>query len=212
MSGINNILAVGAHPDDLEMMAGGALSKWLSQGKAVHTLIFTHGGWTSPEGEVVRSRDSAVKENKEVVEFMKYTTSEHLEYDPLSLRFSDMLTVKVLESVSKYSIDTIIYPWINDSHHDHEVVSRVVIAASRRVKNLFQGQINYYMDQFFTPNVFVDITEHWENKIDSLKLFQTQWERSGKDWYDFLDATSKYYGKVVGVERAEGFISNRILL
>lgn len=211
MSGIKNILAVGAHPDDLEMMAGGTLSKWLSQNINVHTLIFTHGGWGSPEGKEIRSRKSAIEENDQVVKYMNYTTSEHLEYDTLALNYNDELTAKILDCISKYNIDTILCPWINDTHHDHEVVSRLAIAASRRVPNVLMGQINYYMNQFFSPNIFVDISDHWETKITSLKLFQSQWGRSGKDWFEFLDVITRYYGKIVGVKRAEGFISNRML-
>jgi LmbE family N-acetylglucosaminyl deacetylase len=211
MNSINNILAVGAHPDDLELMAGGTLSKCLKQGKNVHTIIFTHGGWQSPGGKEVRSSNEASQENYKVIQYMGYSSAEQLNYDPLSLQFNDNLTAKVLECISKYNVDTIIYPWNKDTHHDHEVVSRVVNAASRRVQNLLMGQINYYLNDFFTPNIFVDITEEWNNKIEALKLFQSQWERSGEDWYEFLDTTSHYYGKISGVKRAEGFISNRIL-
>src|SRR6266851_7863481 len=45
-------------------------------------------------------------------------------------------------------------------------------------------------------------------KIDALQCYGTQWERAGKDWYGFLDESTRYYGRMVGVERAEGFISS----
>lgn len=210
MSEINNVLAVGAHPDDIEIMCGGTLLKWLSKGINVHTFLFTHGGWNSPEGLIIRSKQDAINENKKVIEYMNYTTSEHLDYDTLSLKFSDMLVSEILIKINNYNIDTIIFPWIKDTHHDHEIVSRVVSAASRRVPNLLMGQINYYMHDFFTPNVYIDISDEWNKKIDSLKLFSSQWSRSGKDWTEYLDITSRYYGKIIGVKRAEGFITTRI--
>jgi len=74
------------------------------------------------------------------------------------------------------------------------------------------GQINYYLNSFFTPNIFVDITDTWEKKIESLKCFSGQWERAGADWYEYLDITSRYYGKIIGVKRAEGFISAKFLI
>ena len=72
------------------------------------------------------------------------------------------------------------------------------------------GQINYYMNEFFSPNIFIDITNEWEKKIEALQLFSSQWARSGNDWTEYLDVTSRYYGKIIGVKRAEGFIANRI--
>ena len=71
------------------------------------------------------------------------------------------------------------------------------------------GQANYFLNKFFTPNVFVDITDTWEEKIKALELYKSQWRN---DWYEFIDSTSRYYGKIIGVERAEGFYSNKILL
>jgi N-acetylglucosamine malate deacetylase 1 len=210
MSKIKNVLAVGAHPDDIEIMCGGALLNWLSKGVNVHVVIFTKGGWKSPDGIEVRSSKDAISENRKVVEYMKYTSIKHLNYTALTLNFSDNLVVEVLQQISKHNIDTIIYPWIKDTHHDHEVVSRVVSAASRRVPNLLMGQINYYMNEFFSPNIFIDITNEWEKKIEALQLFSSQWARSGNDWTEYLDVTSRYYGKIIGVKRAEGFIANRI--
>jgi LmbE family N-acetylglucosaminyl deacetylase len=73
------------------------------------------------------------------------------------------------------------------------------------------GQINTYLREVGTPNVFVDITNTWEKKIAALECYTSQWERAGKDWYAFLDETTRYYGRMVGVERAEGFVSRKFL-
>jgi hypothetical protein len=51
----------------------------------------------------------------------------------------------------------------------------------------------------------------WPQGIEALQCYNKQWERAGKDWYGFLDETTRYYGRMVGVERAEGFVSNKIL-
>lgn len=76
---------------------------------------------------------------------------------------------------------------------------------------MLMGQINYYLKEFFTPNIFVDISDTWDKKIGALKCFSGQWSRAGKDWYEYLDATSRYYGKMIGVKRAEGFVSVKYL-
>jgi len=208
---MQNILAVIAHPDDLELMAGGSVIKWLSEGKTVHVLTFTDGSWKAPDSKEIRSKREALLEEETVANFIGYTC-ENLLQQTLHFQFNDDYVVEVLNRINKYNIDTFVFPFKNDVHHDHEVVSRIAIAASRRVPNLLMGQINYYLGDFFVPNTYVDITNTWENKIRALKMYKGQWERAGKDWYEFLDATSKYYGKIIGVERAEGFFSPKILL
>lgn len=207
---MKNILAVVAHPDDLELMAGGAVIKWISEGKNVHVLTFTDGSWSSPNSTLVRGKSDALIEEKNVAEFIGYT-HENLLNQTLHLQFKDEHVIEVLKRIELKNIDTLIVPHRSDLHHDHEVVSRIAVAASRRVPNILMGQINYYLNEFFQPNLFVDITNTWEKKIEAIKLYKGQWERAGADWYEFLDSTSRYYGKIIGVERAEGFYTNKFL-
>lgn len=207
---MKNILAVVAHPDDLELMAGGAVVKWISEGKNVRVLTFTDGSWSSPDSKLVREKNEALEEENAVAEFIGYT-HENLMNQTLHLQFKDEHVMEVLKRVDKYKIDTLIIPFRSDLHHDHEIVSRIAMAASRRVPNILMGQINYYLNEFFQPNLFVDISNSWDKKIEALKLYKGQWDRAGVDWYEFLDSTSKYYGKIIGVERAEGFYSNKFM-
>jgi len=90
-------------------------------------------------------------------------------------------------------------------------MSRIAVSDAQ-VPRVLMGQINYYLRDFFRPNVFVDITAVWPKKIEALQCYGKQWERAGKDWYSFLDEGTRYYGRMVGVERAEGLLSNKILL
>ncbi len=111
----------------------------------------------------------------------------------------------VLKRIEKHKPDTLLYPWSNDLHHDHEIASRIACSASRRVPRILMGQINYYLKDFFTPNIFVDISDTWEQKIEALKCFSGQWDRAGTDWYEYpLDLTSRIYGKII-VSATEDF-------
>jgi LmbE family N-acetylglucosaminyl deacetylase len=73
------------------------------------------------------------------------------------------------------------------------------------------GQINYYLRKSFSPNFFVDISDTWAEKIEALQCFRSQWQRAGEDWFEFADYTTRYYGKMCGVERAEGFVTSKFL-
>jgi len=206
-----SVLCILAHPDDLELMAGGSVARWVKEGHRVHALTFTTGVWTAPDGTVMRRPDEAIAEEKKAAAYLGYTV-ENLRYPAMDLAYEDAHVLAVLARIGDLMPDVLLFPWERDIHHDHEVVSRIALSASRRVPTLLSGQINYYLRDFFTPNVFVDISDTWEEKIESLKIYAGQWERAGTDWYGYLDNTSRYYGKMIGVERAEGFVSRKLEL
>jgi len=211
INGKMNVLCLNAHPDDLEIMAGGTIAKWINEGHHFHVLTFTDGVWTSPDGIVMRDRQEALMEEKKAADVLGYTV-ENLQYQAMELKFQDKHVCEVLQRIDKLKIDTILCPWEKDLHHDHEVVSRIAMSASRRIPRLIMGQINFYLRDFFTPNLFVDISATWTKKIESLKCFRSEWGRNGNGWYEYLDDTTRQYGRIIGVERAEGFVSRKFLL
>jgi LmbE family N-acetylglucosaminyl deacetylase len=206
-----SVLCVIAHPDDLEMMAGGSVARWIQEGAKVHVLTLTDGVWRSPGGELMRTSEAALAEEQAAASTLGYTV-ENLQLQALHLDFQDSHVVEVLNRIAACQPDTLVLPWAGDVHHDHAIVSRIGISASRRVPRVLMGQINYYLNDFFKPNVFVDITQTWEQKVEALKCFEGEWSRAGEDWYEYMDITSRYYGKMVGVKRAEGFMCNKYLL
>jgi LmbE family N-acetylglucosaminyl deacetylase len=210
INGKMNILCVIAHPDDIELMAGGSISKWVTEGHSVHVLTFSDGVWTSPNGVVMREQEGALTEEKKAAGILGYKV-ENLQYPAMTMSFHDKHVCEVLERVERLQIDTIICPFEKDISHDHEIVSRIAVSATRRVKRVLMGQINYYLRNIFTPNYFVDISDTWADKIKALECFETQWERAGSDWLEYLDQATRYYGKMCGVERAEGFMTNKFL-
>jgi len=206
-----NVLCVVAHPDDLELMAGGTISRWIGEGHSVHALTLSNGVWTAPNGENMRVAEAALAEETQAAQVLGFKV-ENLKYPAMDLKYEDRTVVEVLRRIEGFKVNTIICPWERDIHHDHEIASRIAVAASRRVPRVLMGQINNYLRDIFTPNVFVDISKTWEKKIKALMCYETEWARAGKDWYEFLDDTTKYYGRMIGVERAEGFISRKFLL
>lgn len=204
------ILCVSAHPDDLEIMAGGAVAKWVDEGHQVHVLNLTNGSWKSPDGRVQRKARDAAREARAAAAYLGYTV-EHLGIPAMQLSFQDSLVREVLQRIETRGCDLLVCPWERDLHHDHEVASRIAISASRRVPRVLMGQLNHHLRDVFTPNVFVDISQTWPRKLEGLKRYTSEWERTGQDWYGFLDETTRYYGRLVGVERAEGFLSTKLL-
>lgn len=206
-----SVICVVAHPDDLELMAGGTIASWIASGSRVNVLSLSDGSWVAPDGKLMRDQQEAFDEENAAAQFLGYQV-ENLGLPAMNLRYEDRLVVEVLRRVDTYRPDLLICPWERDSHHDHEIASRIAMAASRRIPCILMGQINYYLRDIFTPNMFVDITNTWEKKLHSLECYAKQWERAGQDWFEYLDITTRYYGKMIGVKRAEGFVTRKFLL
>lgn len=209
---MKNILAVVAHPDDLEMMAGGSVAKWKREGKHIHVLVLTNGSWVGPDGNLCRPIDEIHAEVEAVKQLMAYDSYVVLNEETLDLQYKDALVCEVLKRIKDYSVDTLLTSWEKDTHHDHRIACEISVQAARRVPNFLMGQINYYLLDSFTPNFYVDITHTFKQKIECMSLFKSQWERSGKDWEEYLNSLALCNGRVVGVERAEAFIAKRFLL
>ncbi len=212
MDKMQNILCVVAHPDDVEMMAGGSVLRWKKEGKKVHVLIFTDGSWYTPDGVFLREPGETKQDIEKVAAYIGYDSCDVLEEKNTHLEYSDRLVCEVLNRITKYNIDTIVTTWMKDTNRDHEMASRIAQAASRRVPRFLEAQVNYYMHEFFSPNFYVDVTDEWESKITAMEMYRSEWQRGGEDWREFLDITSRYYGKVVGVKRAEAFFVHKFLL
>jgi LmbE family N-acetylglucosaminyl deacetylase len=134
-----------------------------------------------------------------------------LNENPMDIPFEDRLILAVLNEIEKNSIDTLIIPWEGDVNKDHQTVAKIGIAASRRIPRVLHGQINYFLHNFFCPNFFVDISDYFERKVVALEKYESVWRSKCKDWTEFLRATHTYYGKMIGVRMAEGFITHKYL-
>lgn len=131
-------------------MAGGTVAKWVRLGHAVHVLTLTDSVWTAPDGPVMREADKAREE--EVQAACLGCTVENLGLPAMDLKWEDRLVVEVLKRIEQRRCDTVTTPWERDLQHDHEIVSRIAVSATRRVPRVLLGQINWYLrDFFFVP-------------------------------------------------------------
>lgn len=209
---MKNVLVVGAHPDDLEWMAGGTVANVIAQGGKVHLLTLTNGTWKDASGNYYRDKQVAIEEANAAAKVLGYTL-EHLDEPCLDVNFSDSLVVKVLERIDTINADTIICPWIDDLHRDHEMTARIAISASRRVPRVLMGMCNWYVFRTpFNPNVFVDISETYPKKMEALQCYKSEMARIGDTWRKYHNNITSNYGLMVNTTRAEGFISYKYKL
>lgn len=201
-----NILAVGAHFDDIELGCGATLKKMAEQGHIIYYFVGTTSGFTSAKTyAVVRSKTAAQSEGKKAAEMMGAilicgeASTFHLNYD------SDLDTI-ITQLIEKYNIDCVFTHRNSDPHHDHWGLSMAVYHGAKHVKRILAYQSSWYdADVPFQPNFFVDISEYWNFKIKLLKCFESEYSRVGDKWLKFCETTASLYGLKNDCRYAEGF-------
>lgn len=215
------ILAVGAHPDDLELMAGGTLRKCVERGDRVIMCCLTNGDMGHG---IIRPPELANIRREEAHRAAEVIGAE-LEWvgEPDEFLFTDRrVRVKVIDIIRKYKPDVIITHHDRDYHPDHRAAHKLVFDASfiatvphipSTETHLSKVPYVYCMDTLggfqIEPTHYVDIGDQMEIKTKALSQHESQitWmkDHDGINFMDWMNTVSKYRGLQVGVSYAEAF-------
>ncbi|MGI6538542.1 MAG: PIG-L deacetylase family protein [Caldicoprobacterales bacterium] len=217
-----NILAVGCHPDDLEIGCGGTLAKYSKLG---HKVVMCHvangnlGHVIIGKEELREIRAREAKESAAIIGAESVT----LDVGDLHVESSNKeLVKKMIEVIRFYKPDLIITHNPDDYMRDHVETSKLVFDASfgssiphMETKSEAYGNIVpiFYMDTLagvgFLPTEYVDISDTIETKLKALSQHRSQidWmlEHDKIDFLDFVRTCSKFRGLQCGAAYAEGF-------
>lgn len=217
------VLAVGCHPDDLEIACGGTLSKYASDGHDVFMCHVANGDLGHKEimpEELARLRDIECKNAGKVLGAQEvFNLNVH---DSYVTRYDDKVIDDLTEVIRFTKPHVIITHNDKDYMKDHQEVSALAFDASfmaglvhRATKSpAFEPIVPiYYMDTLagvdFLPTHYVDISEHIEAKLAALACHESQikWmlEHDKIDFLDMVRTCSRYRGYQSGVAYAEGF-------
>lgn len=218
-----NILAVGCHPDDLEIGCGGTLAKYAKQG---HQVVMCHVANGNMGHAVIMPEElRAIRTEEAEAAGLKLRAKEVINLDIPDLEVDSQdkaLVIKMIDVVRRVKPDIIITHGPEDYMKDHVEVSRLVFEASfsssiphTETEHAFYPKIAplYYMDTLagvgFLPAEYVDISGEIEEKLDALNCHQSQikWmlEHDRIDFLDFVRTVSKFRGLQCGAAYAEGF-------
>ena len=160
-----NILAIGAHPDDIELSCGGLLLKAVRQGHNVFMYTLTRGA---------ASGDPAQR-TCEQLESAKYIGADTLwidSFEDTKLSMNVEL-IRRIESVISYSHADVVYTHpLGDTHHDHRAVAEATLEAARFVPNILSYEMP--VTKNFKPHVYYDISDVINDKIELLSVFSSQ--------------------------------------
>lgn len=198
-----NVLAIGAHYDDIELGCGGALAKHIAQGDSVYAYVVTKSGYKNPQGEVIRSNELASAEGEKAMDILGVELIKG-HFDTLQVEFTDELNVGILSIVEQKKIDLVYSHWIGDIHHDHQAVGKASLHSCRHVPRQLMYRSNWYHAPLsFNGNFYVDISEFWEIKKRSIEAHESELNRTHHKWIDFFHNEAKNAGQKIGVKYAE---------
>ncbi len=202
---MRSILAIGAHPDDLEFGCGGTLYLLSKAGYKIHLLIMTAGevGGDSRVRRAEQERAAAILKAK--VEWGGFRDTD--------IPLTRELIQEVEKRIKGIKPDLIFTPHFDDSHQDHRKVSQATTTAARHARSVLFYETPTTIG--FNPTVFMDIGPAIERKLALLKAHRSQVFQTKVPDLSILESaksTSMFRGNQDRIKYAEGFLPLRLAL
>ncbi len=226
-----DILAFGVHPDDVELSCAGVLLVEKKNGKKTGIIDLTAGELGTRGSGEIRKVEAA-----NAAKILGVDVRENLEMADGFLQNDEAHQRKIIASIRKYQPEIILCNAPEDRHPDHGKSSKLVADATflsglMKIETELNGTIQkawrpkyvlrYIQDRFLQPDFVIDISDVFEQKIEAIRAYKTQFAGADTDepetyisTPDFLDSVvyrHKWFGKMIGVKYAEGFITEKII-
>ena len=201
-----NILAIGAHPDDIEFGCGGSLTKYSQRGHQLFLLVMTGGGSGAPS-ETRMAEQTAARQilgAKDI--FWGGYQDTHLGVD------AEM--IKKIESViASVKPEFIFCHFPDDTHQDHRHLAQAIMSATRYIRNVlfYEGPTT----QNFNPQVYVDIADTLEVKLEALRAHRSQVMKTNIEDLSIIEVArscANFRGIQGRVKYAEAFHALRLFI
>ncbi|NQT81150.1 MAG: PIG-L family deacetylase [Candidatus Aminicenantes bacterium] len=200
-----NILALGAHPDDIEYGCGGTFLKFARRGENIYFMVLTKGEFGGDPGIRVKEQEEASK----LLGVKKIFWGGYVDTELPNERVIITRIDKVIEEVKP---DEVYVNFIDDIHQDHRTLAECTLAATRYVKRVFFYED--YTSNNFEPDIFVDIGDVLEEKQKLIQVYSSQVSKvypTKLDMVESVRATANFRGFQGKIKYAEGFKAFRFL-
>ena len=191
------IIAVGAHPDDIELGCGGTLFKSSQMGKHVVAVFLTRGE---------KSGDATVRANEstEALRVLGVTDVHFLNFRDTEIPGSFEAIDSLEKFEVKYNPDMVLTHTINDMHQDHRQVGWLTLSAFRNASKILAYETPRVQPGLFSPVFFVDITGALDKKWEALRCHVSQKKKRYLAYESTVNLAS-FRGNQAGVKEAEAF-------
>ncbi|PJA06886.1 MAG: bacillithiol biosynthesis deacetylase BshB1 [Flavobacteriales bacterium CG_4_10_14_0_2_um_filter_32_8] len=226
-----DILAIGVHPDDVELSCAGTLLKHIELGKKVGILDLTHGELGSRG-----SGDLRLIEAANSAKILGISIRENLGFADGFFINDKTHQLQIIKIVRKYQPNIVLANTPSDRHPDHGRASQLISEACfysgllkietelDGVKQNFwrpKAVYHYIQDRYIQPDFVVDVTNFVDKKMEAILAFSSQFYNpdskapetpiSSKKFLDFVKARMANYGRDINVDFAEGFKVERVV-
>ena len=224
-----DILAIGVHPDDVELGCSGTIAKHIAMGKTVAVLDLTLGELGTRGSAALRTQEAFAS-----AKVLGISSRTQLNFKDGFFQNNEEHQLKVIEQIRKYSPEIVLCNAISDRHPDHGRAARLVADACFysgliKIETLLENTVqkawrpkavyHYIQDHYIHPDFVIDISDFFDIKHKSIMAFSSQFFAansqepetpiSSKEFLESLDSKMSVWGRSIGVKYAEGFTVNR---
>lgn len=224
-----DILAIGAHPDDVEMSCGATLAKEVAKGKKVGILDLTRGELGTRGSAKIREEEA-----REAAEILGVVVRDNLGLADGFFENDRASQMELIKIIRKYRPEIVFCNAIDDRHIDHGKGSRLAsdacfLSGLRKIETIYDGnpqqewrpkQVYHYIQwKEIKPDVVVDVTGFMDKKLESVHAYKSQFYDvksnepetpiSSKNTLDSLSYRNRNLGRLIGTEAGEGFTVER---
>ncbi|MDX1652797.1 MAG: bacillithiol biosynthesis deacetylase BshB1 [Brumimicrobium sp.] len=224
-----DILAIGAHPDDIELSAGGTIAKHVSEGKKVAIVDLTEGELGSRG--TVRTR---YDESSRAAEILGVSFRENTRLPDGFFSEDKESLVRLIRQIRHFQPEIVLANAPADRHPDHgraaSFISRACfLSGLLKIETVRDDKIqekwrpkavyHFIQDRYLSPDFLVDVTAYKDQKMEAIKAYESQFYKpgmkgpvtpiSGIEFMDYLESRMIHFGRLINVKYAEGFIVER---
>lgn len=225
-----HVLAIAAHPDDIELSAGGTLIKHAQKGQAVGILDLTMGELGTRGNAELRLKEAA-----DAGKVMGVTARENARLRDGFFRNDEESQLNLIKWIRFFRPEIVIANALEDRHPDHGKGGRLIadacfLSGLRKIETEWEGKKQeqwrprrvYHMiqDRLYNPNIIVDISETFEEKMTAIKCYKSQFHDPNSGEPETYISTGKFleeitardmlWGKRIGVRYGEAFICENV--
>jgi bacillithiol biosynthesis deacetylase BshB1 len=225
-----DILAFGAHPDDVELGAGGTIAKEVADGKKVGIVDLTRGELGTRGTPELRDEEAIASSR-----ILGIDLRANLSFRDGFFQNDETHQMELVKWIRHYQPEIVLCNSLSDRHPDHGKASALAsdacfLAGLNKVNTYWDGVkqeawrpqtvYHYIQDRYLKPDLVIDVSEFMDQKMNAVKAFKSQFYDpnsnepgtaiSSKEFIDFLYARCIEFGRPINAKYAEGFKCERI--
>lgn len=223
-----DLLVISAHPDDAELGCGATIAQLVAQGKTVGMLDLTRGELGTRGTVEIRAQEA--EDGRKI---LGASFRENLEFADAFFSNDQAHQREIIRAIRRFQPEIVLTNAIHDRHPDHGRAANLVreacfYAGLRKISTHWDESeqsawrprqvYHYIQSEPIVPDLVVDVSDHWETKMKSIRAFKSQFNaQEGSDpqtflttplFLNFIEARGKELGHAIGVAYGEGFTVN----